>query len=91
MLENCVIKGYHAYQIKPPITDPPTKLRVDREYTNIVDKEACLVWLPDLETFNESIHDMVTDQRRQLQLLDIAGLPIGHAPRTLAGFFSEVS
>lgn len=53
VLENSVVKGYHAYQIKPPITDPPTKLRVDREYTNIVDRDACLVWLPELEEFDK--------------------------------------
>lgn len=85
-----MIKGYHAYQIRSPITDPPTQLRVDREYTNIADMEACLVWLPDLETFNENVHDLVTDQTRQLKLCDIAGLPIGHVPRILAGFFRTV-
>ena len=90
ILENSVIKGYHAYQIKPPSTDPPTKLIVDREYTNISDKDACLVWLPELETFPRSLHDMVTDQQRQLKLSDVAGLPIGHAPRILASFFRTV-
>jgi len=90
VLENSVVKGYHAYQIKPPITDPPTKLRVDREYTNIVDRDACLVWLPELEEFDEELHDVITDHQRHLKLSDIAGLPVGHAPIVLAGFFRTV-
>lgn len=85
-----VVKGYHAYKIKPPITDPPTKLRVDRVYTNIVDRDACLVWLPEREEFDEHLLDMITDRQRHLKLSDIAGLPIGHAPRVLAGFFRTV-
>ena len=63
---------------------------MDREYTNISDNDACLVWLPELETFHESLHNMVTDQQRQLKLSDVANLPIGHAPRILASFFRSV-
>lgn len=33
---------------------------------------------------------MVTDQQRQLKLSDVAGLPIGHAPRILASFFRSI-
>ena len=40
-LHKSVIKGYHAFKIRPPITEPPTRLRVDREYTNIKDISDC--------------------------------------------------
>ncbi|XP_052799301.1 poly [ADP-ribose] polymerase tankyrase-1-like [Mya arenaria] len=79
-LENSMIKGYHVYKIKTPITDPVTKLVVDREYTYIKDKDACLVWIPGLSEFDITLHDMVTDDKRQLKLSDIAALPIGHVP-----------
>jgi len=69
--ENSVVNWYHAYQIKPPITDPPTKLRVDKEYTYIIDRDACLVWLPELEEFDDKLHDMITDHQRHLKLSDI--------------------
>jgi len=64
MWENSVVNWYHAYQIKPPITDPPTKFRVDKEYTYIIDRDACLVWLPELKEFNDKLHDMITDHQR---------------------------
>lgn len=79
-LENSVIKGYHVYKIKTPITGPVTKLVVDREYTYIKDKDACLVWIPGLSESDITLHDMVTDDKRQLKLSDIAALPIGHVP-----------
>ena len=87
-LQNAVIKGYHAYKIRPPVT--PTKLCVDREYTNISDVNACLVWVSPLETFPEVMHSVVTDEKRMLMLADIAGLPVGHVPRALAGVFRAV-
>lgn len=89
-LQNCVIMGYHAYKIRPPMTDPPSMLIVDREYTNIHDKSACLVWIPKLETFDENMHGMATDNARQLVLSDVAGLPIGHVPKELAICFREI-
>lgn len=89
-LLNCVIKGYHVYKIRPPMTDPPSLLLVDREYTNIHDMSACLVWIPKLETFDENMHNMSTDNKRQLVLSDVAGLPLGHVPRELAPCFREV-
>ena len=66
ILSNSVIKGYHAFKIRPPITTPPTRLQVEPEYTNIHDTDACLVWLPSLESFPESLHGTVTDDKRQL-------------------------
>ena len=72
------------------MTDPPSLLLVDREYTNVHDKSACLVWIPKLETFNENMHNMTTDNKRHLMLSDVAGLPIGHVPRELATCFRDI-
>ena len=89
-VQNSVIKGYHAYKIRPPFTEPPTYLRVDREYSNIKDLNACLVWIPVLSHFKENVHSMITDAKRLLKLSDVADLPIGHVPRSLAGLFRSV-
>lgn len=89
-LENSVIKGYHAFKIKPPYTSPPTALIVEPEYTNIHDQNACLVWLPPIDKFPEELRGMTTDDKRCLTLTDIAGLPVGHVPRCIAGFFRGV-
>lgn len=51
IIDKCVVKGYHAFKIRPPFTSPPTRLLVDREYSNIKDVNACLVWLPPLNKF----------------------------------------
>ena len=66
-VENAVIKGYHLYNISPPVMDPPMKLVVDREYSNSHDKSACLVWVPPLEDFPSDIHAMFTDEVCQLK------------------------
>ena len=88
ILANAVIKGYHAFQIKPPKTS--VNLTVDREYTNKHDENACLVWLPPLDNFPEHMHSEYTDTKRQLKLEDIAWLPVGHVPRPLAGHFRTI-
>ncbi|KAH3781060.1 hypothetical protein DPMN_158885 [Dreissena polymorpha] len=69
-LKNSVIKGYHVFMIRPFITSPPSQLIVDRDYSNKKDPDACLVWLPTLETFLKSSHNTVTDEKRQLTLSD---------------------
>lgn len=78
------------FQIRPPTTNPPTQLTIDREYTNTHDANACLVWLPPLENFPEDIHDKFTDEKRQLLLSDVAGLPVGHVPKCLSELFCDI-
>jgi hypothetical protein len=90
VIEGAVVKGYHDFKIRPPVTNPATELIVDREYTNIKDVNACLVWIPALNTFPPRLHDTVTDDKRHLQLRDVASLPIGHVPRGLAGAFRQI-
>ena len=87
VIENSVIKGYHVFKTKPPKTVPSTKLLVDRENANINDKDACLVWIPDISTFDKNLHNVITDEQRNLYLSDFVGLPIGHVPRILASCF----
>jgi len=50
----------------------------------------CLTGIPKLETFDESTHGMSTDNKRQLILFDVTGLPIKNVPRELATCFREV-
>ena len=45
IISNAVIKGYHEFQIRPP---PLLCLQVTKEYGNKHDKNACLVWVPEL-------------------------------------------
>lgn len=89
-LRTSVIKGYHAFQIKPPSTTPPTRLTIEPEYTYIHDINACLVCLPPLDSLPGHMHSAMTDEKRQLRLEDVAGLPIGHVLRTLAVYLRSV-
>jgi len=89
-LKNCVIKGYHTYKVKPPMTDSSISLLVDREYTNLHDCMACLVWTRPLEDYLRTIHDMMTHDKRQLKLRDIVNLPIGHTLRGLGDCFTTI-
>ena len=40
-----------------------------------------------MDTFSIDMHNMFTDEKRQLKLSDIAGLPIGHVPKCLSSVF----
>jgi hypothetical protein len=79
-----LIKGYHQYNIKPPICELP----VDREYTNIHDTSACLVWVPPITEFDENRQFEVTDHKRELTISDIAAM--GHVPKGIAGAFQTI-
>ncbi|KAH3712632.1 uncharacterized protein LOC127858876 [Dreissena polymorpha] len=63
-LKNSVIKGYHAFEIRPPMILPRCLLNGEPEYTNIKDVCACLVWIPELDFFAPDIHGMITDDKR---------------------------
>ena len=78
------------FQIRAPKTQPHTQLTIDREYTNTHDEHACLVWIPPLETFPVDLHNQFTDEKRQLILSDVAGLPVGHVPKCLSELFCDV-
>lgn len=90
IIDKCVVKGYHAFKIRFPFTSPPTRCLVDREYSNIKDENACLVWLPPLNKFTPDVHNNIKDEKRQLKLSDIAGLPIGHVPKCLSLHFRDI-
>ena len=86
-LKNSVVKGYHVYKIKPPMTDPATRLVIDREYSNPRDPNACLVWVPPLSDMPKEVHNIYTDMKTYLKVSDIAGLPVGHVPLGFSGTF----
>jgi len=44
----------------------------------------------DWHSFDESAHGLYTDNRRQLVLFDVTGLPTENVPRELATCFREV-
>lgn len=46
--------------------------------------------MPELSSFTEEQHNIITDEGRCLYLKDIAGLPIGHVPRCIAGVFRAI-
>lgn len=48
------------------------------------------MWIPALSHFKENVHSMITDAKCLLKLSDVADLPIGHVPRSLAGSFRSV-
>ena len=84
IISNAVIKGYHEFQIRPP---PLLCLQVTKEYGNKHDKNACLVWVPELESTPREMWNMVTDAKRGEVVETIAGLPIGRVPRGLSSCF----
>ena len=49
----------------------------------------CLTGIPKLETFDESAHGMSTDNKGQLIMFYVTGLPIENVPRELATCFRE--
>ena len=49
---------------------------------------ACVVWITDLQDFNDDMHDLVTDVKH-LKLSDIAGLPNGHVPQKNCTLFHK--
>jgi len=51
------------------------------------DESACFVWIPELGSFESMFHALSTDDKRQLILADVAGLPVGHVPREIAQIF----
>ena len=61
IISNAVIKGYHEFQIDPP---PTLALTVTKEYGDRHDANACLVWVPELESIPPAMWNIVTDNRR---------------------------
>lgn len=86
VIENAVVKGYHEFQIRPPIDLP---LPVTKEYGNKHDPYACLVWVPELDSIPVTMWSHVTDIKRGETVQTIAGLPIGRVPQGLSSCFRE--
>ena len=87
VIMNGVIKGYHEFKIKPPVS---LALKVTKEYGNKFDKNACLVWMPELLEIPRFMWDIVTDNKRNETVATIAGLPVGRVPSGLSECFSKL-
>jgi hypothetical protein len=60
-IKHSVIKGNHELKIRQQLQ---LTLCIDREYTNIHDVSACLVWLPDTVSDNDQF-DCVTESQER--------------------------
>ena len=69
--------------------DPPVRLKVDREYSNMKDKDASLVWVPDIDSLEEADKSFIVHERKFV-MSDIAGLPIGHVPQGLSSSIRQL-
>ena len=87
VISYAVIKGYHEFKIRPPAS---LALKVTKEYGNKYDKNACLVWVPELESIPSEMWSIVTDAKRGETVETIAGLPIGRVPLGLSSCFWEL-
>ena len=70
--------------------DQPVRLKFDREYSNMKDKDASLVWVPDIDSFEEEDKSFIVHERNFLMLADIAGLQIGHVPQGLSSAMRQL-
>ncbi|XP_070574968.1 uncharacterized protein [Ptychodera flava] len=80
-VRNAIIKGYDVFQVKPPAG---LKLLVKKEYGNPYDDHALLLWLPKLVDIEESKHNIVIDDMREIVLKQVADLPMGNVPFVLS-------
>ncbi|XP_070537926.1 uncharacterized protein [Ptychodera flava] len=86
VVEKSVIKGYHAFQIKPPVKK--ILLNVTKEYGNRFDDNAMLVHIP--KSIPEEYHHITTNKKKQQQLITIAGLPVGRVPLGMSSTFRHI-
>ena len=54
------------------------------------DKNACLVWVPELKSIPREMWNIVIDAKRGEVVETIAGLPIGRVPRGLSSCVWEL-
>ncbi|XP_070552299.1 uncharacterized protein [Ptychodera flava] len=80
-IKNAAIKGYHVYQVRAP---EGLHLVVKKEYGNPHDQYALMIYVPELVDIEASMHNIVTDDKRDLVLQQVAGLPMGHVPYILS-------
>lgn len=76
IIDKCVVNDYHAFKIRPFTSTPPV-------YLLIVNIQRCLCMFGidyPLKKFPLHVHNNITDEQRQLKVIDIAGLPIRYVP-----------
>ena len=87
IIGKAVIKGYHVFQIRPP---PTLYLPITKEYGNKHDPNACLVWVPEIDSIPEHKHNMIADAKRGETVKKIAGLPVGRVPEVFSSCFTQL-
>ena len=87
IIDKAVIKGYHVFQIRPP---PTICLPITKEYGNKHDPHACLVWVPEINSIPEHMHNIITDAKRGETVKTIAGLPVGRVPEGFSSCFTQL-
>ena len=89
-IENCFIKGYHIYHIRP---HPDVAMDVRHEEDNCYDPDAHSVFMPDLEKIPTSLHCAVTAPakkgRPEQTVQQIAGEMVGRIPANLGKMLKE--
>lgn len=90
-LKNSVIKGYHLYEIRPPLnlTDSLNKITC-RSRVYKFNWPTCISAWFGFQSFPTDLHNVITDVERNLKLSDISGLPVGHVPRGLSLAFLQL-
>ena len=71
---NAMVKGYHEFQIRSLLD---LSLPVTKKYGNNYDPNACLAWVPELTSVQQSMWNTITDDKRAERVRTIAGLPMG--------------
>ena len=87
IIGEAVVKGYHVFQIRPP---PTLYLPVTKEYGNKNDPNACLIWVPEIDSIPGNMQNMITDAKRGETVETIAGLPIGRVPKGFSSCFTQL-
>lgn len=77
IIDKCVVNDYHAFKIRPFTSTPPVYLLIEN-----IQRCLCMFGIDyPLKKFPLHVHNNITDEKRQLKVIDIAGLPIGYVPQ----------
>lgn len=83
IIDKCVVNDYHAFKIRPFTSTPPVYLLIE----NIQRCHCMFGKAYPLKKVPQHVCNNITDEKRQLKVIDIAGLPIGHVPQYFSSHF----
>lgn len=76
IIDKFVVNDYHACKIRPFTSTPPVYLLIEN-----IQRCLCMFGIDyPLKKFPLHVHNNITDEKRQLKVIDIAGLPIRYVP-----------